>query len=77
MFHATLAELLLAQARAVREEYGVRQLGLTGGVFQNRVLCERVLCCAQREGFSVFHAGKATVQRRRSQFRADHRGKRA
>jgi hydrogenase maturation protein HypF len=53
VFHATLAELLLAQARVVREEYGVRQLGLTGGVFQNRVLCERVLFCAQREGFYV------------------------
>jgi len=53
VFHATLAELLLAQARALREEYGVRQLGLTGGVFQNRVLCERVLCGTQREGFSL------------------------
>jgi len=53
VFHATLAELLLAQARAVREEYGVSRVGLTGGVFQNRVLCERVLSCAQQDGFSV------------------------
>src|ERR1019366_9101006 len=53
MFHATLAELLLAQARAVRAEHGVSRLGLTGGVFQNRVLCERVLAGARREGFHV------------------------
>jgi hydrogenase maturation protein HypF len=54
IFHATLAQLVLAQARAVRGEHGVCQLGLTGGVFQNRVLCERVLSQAEREGFSVF-----------------------
>jgi len=53
VFHATLAELLLAQARALREEYGISRLGLTGGVFQNRVLCERILAAAPREGFSV------------------------
>ena len=52
-FHATLSELLLAQACAVRKEYGVCRVGMTGGVFQNRVLCERVLSCAQREGLSV------------------------
>jgi hydrogenase maturation protein HypF len=32
----------------------VGRLGLTGGVFQNRVLCERVLSYAQSEGFCVF-----------------------
>jgi len=53
IFHATLAELLLAQALAVYDEYGPFRLGLAGGVFQNRVLCERVLACAERKGFSV------------------------
>jgi hydrogenase maturation protein HypF len=53
IFHSTLAELLLAQARALRDERGVSHLGLTGGVFQNRVLCERVLFGAQLEGFTV------------------------
>jgi hydrogenase maturation protein HypF len=53
IFHATLAELLLAQADAVHEEYGVCRLGLAGGVFQNRVLCERILSRAQQQGFSV------------------------
>jgi hydrogenase maturation protein HypF len=53
MFHATLAELLLAQARAIRREHGVMRLGLTGGVFQNRVLCELISSAAAREGFVV------------------------
>jgi hydrogenase maturation protein HypF len=54
VFHATLAEALLAQARAVRAEYGVSRVGLTGGVFQNRVLCEHVLAGGRREGVPVF-----------------------
>jgi hydrogenase maturation protein HypF len=54
VFHATLAEMLLAQARVVRAELGPFRLGLNGGVFQNRVLCERVLVAAEREGFSAF-----------------------
>lgn len=52
-FHESLAELLLAQARTIRAEYGISDLGLSGGVFQNRVLCERVMAAAEREGFSV------------------------
>ena len=53
MFHATLAELLLAQARAIRREMASRTLGLAGGVFQNRVLCELISSAAEREGFAV------------------------
>jgi hydrogenase maturation protein HypF len=54
MFHATLAEMLLAQARALRDEYGAFRLGLSGGCFQNRLLCERVLAGAARDGFLAF-----------------------
>jgi hydrogenase maturation protein HypF len=53
-FHATLAGVVLDQARAVRAMHSVSQLGLTGGVFQNRLLCERVAALADREGFAVF-----------------------
>jgi hydrogenase maturation protein HypF len=52
-FHETLAAMLLAQARAVRAEHGVTDLGLTGGVFQNRRLCECVMAAARRDGFTV------------------------
>jgi hydrogenase maturation protein HypF len=54
MFHASLAGALVDQARAVRAEYGVSRIGLTGGVFQNRLLCERVARLAERDGFELF-----------------------
>ncbi|MBI1200938.1 MAG: carbamoyltransferase HypF [Rhodopseudomonas sp.] len=53
LFHETLAEMLLSQARALRAEHGVSDLGLTGGVFQNRRLSERVLALAERDGFTL------------------------
>ena len=53
IFHASLAGTLLDQARAVRQAHGVSRIGLTGGVFQNRVLCERVARDAQADGFEV------------------------
>jgi hydrogenase maturation protein HypF len=53
-FHATLARVVLDQARTVRSAHGFSQLGLTGGVFQNRLLCERVAALAGAEGFAVF-----------------------
>jgi hydrogenase maturation protein HypF len=54
LFHASLAQALLDQALAVRAVRGIARLGLTGGVFQNRILCQRVTNIAERAGFSVF-----------------------
>lgn len=54
MFHASLAHALLEQALAVRQEHAVAQIGLTGGVFQNRILCGQVKQLAESVGFSVF-----------------------
>jgi hydrogenase maturation protein HypF len=54
VFHASLAGALLDQARALRAMYGVSCIGLTGGVFQNRVLCERVARLAEDSGFSLY-----------------------
>jgi hydrogenase maturation protein HypF len=53
-FHATLARVVLDQARALRATYGVARIGLTGGVFQNGVLCEAAVRLAQDDGFAVF-----------------------
>jgi hydrogenase maturation protein HypF len=53
MFHASLAHGLLMQARAVRDEFGVRHVGLTGGVFQNRVLIEQAVALLGADGFDV------------------------
>jgi hydrogenase maturation protein HypF len=55
-FHASLAAALLHQAQAVRATHGVARIGLTGGVFQNRVLCEQVERRARADGFEVLIA---------------------
>lgn len=52
-FHASLVQGLVAQANAAREEHGELTVGLTGGVFQNRVLAERALASLRRNGFDV------------------------
>jgi hydrogenase maturation protein HypF len=53
LFHASLAEALCGQARALREETGVGLVGLCGGVFQNRVLTELVQTQLAAAGFEV------------------------
>jgi hydrogenase maturation protein HypF len=53
LFHATLAQALCEQALAVRNQTGVSRVGLSGGVFQNSVLTERVLSVLRAVGFDV------------------------
>jgi hydrogenase maturation protein HypF len=53
LFHASLAHAVLAQARAVRGESGTNLAGLTGGVFQNRVLAELTADLLRADGFEV------------------------
>lgn len=52
-FHASLAQALLSQARAVREEQGHFTIGLHGSVFQNRVLLEQAIMWLAQDGFDV------------------------
>jgi len=53
IFHATLADTLLRQARQARARHGVNHIGLSGGVFQNRVLTEQACTWLQNDGFRV------------------------
>ena len=53
LFHDSLAGSLLDQALWVRELRGIRRVGLTGGVFQNRRLMERALERLVGAGFEV------------------------
>ena len=53
MFHASLAHTVCEQALAVRGHTGVTRVGLTGGVFQNRTLCERAQSLLTAAGFEV------------------------
>ena len=53
-FHACLANTLLAQAQAVQKLHGEFNVGLGGGVFQNRRLTEMVMTLLQAEGFAAY-----------------------
>jgi len=53
IMHASLAAALLEQARQAQRQHGIRRIGLAGGVFQNRLLVERVLELLDADGFEV------------------------
>jgi hydrogenase maturation protein HypF len=53
LLHASLAQALCEQAVAVRHQSGVARVGLSGGVFQNRILTERVQVLLTAAGFEV------------------------
>lgn len=52
-FHTSMAQLLVDQACALREQHEIKRVGLTGGVFQNRLLAEQATTLLQRAGFDV------------------------
>jgi hydrogenase maturation protein HypF len=52
-FHRTLAQTLLVQAEYARGKTGIRTVGLSGGVFQNRRLTETVVDELAQAGFEV------------------------
>jgi len=53
IFHESMAQALLDQALAMRERRGFAAVGLSGGVFQNRRLTERVVTRLAAAGFDV------------------------
>ncbi len=53
-FHATLAATLVEQAVLSRQRYGTFQVGLSGGVFQNKRLTEHIIDLLEQKDFKVF-----------------------
>jgi hydrogenase maturation protein HypF len=53
IFHSSMAHTILEQARKVREGCDIDQIGLCGGVFQNRVLTEQAVELLTSDGFRV------------------------
>jgi hydrogenase maturation protein HypF len=53
IFHESLAQALVDQALRVREQHGYTAVGLSGGVFQNRRLTERVVARLETAGIEV------------------------
>lgn len=54
IFHASLAGTIADQAKGLRDCYGVNRVGLSGGVFQNRILTEQTLALLQDLGFEAY-----------------------
>jgi hydrogenase maturation protein HypF len=54
VLHASLAQSIVSQARVIRDDSGITQVGLCGGVFQNRVLTEHVVALLRDDEFTVF-----------------------
>ncbi len=60
-FHASLAQVLVEQAKLLRAQTGVGAIGLTGGVFQNRHLAEDAIRRLEAEGFTVHFPQRVPV----------------
>lgn len=52
-FHLSLAQALVDQAQQLREQTGIQSVGLSGGVFQNRLLVEAAIDRLMAAGFAV------------------------
>lgn len=53
-FHASLARLIVDQATVLRAKHGICRVGLTGGVFHNRLLTELAVTSLTKQGFAVY-----------------------
>jgi hydrogenase maturation protein HypF len=53
-FHRSIAELLAAVCRLARNQTGVNEVALSGGVFQNRLLLEQLLGLLAEAKFTVY-----------------------
>ncbi|MCX7758963.1 MAG: Sua5/YciO/YrdC/YwlC family protein [bacterium] len=42
-FHNTIVEAMFSVATKLRDKYGIEQVGFSGGVFQNKILCYQIL----------------------------------
>jgi len=53
VFHNSMALALIHQALAIRKFYDFEAIGLSGGVFQNRLLTEKVMLFAKKYDFKI------------------------
>lgn len=54
IFHASLAHAIADQARVLGQIHGINQVGLSGGVFQNRLLTELTVSRLNQTGFQTY-----------------------
>lgn len=60
-FHDSLAHALLDQALHLREQSRINDIGLTGGVFQNRLLTETAKSLLEHNAFQVHFPSQIPV----------------
>ena len=52
-FHHTIARITTAMCQKMAKDTGIKQVALSGGVFQNRLLLKLTTAALRREGFEV------------------------
>jgi hydrogenase maturation protein HypF len=57
-FHSSMASVVLEQARRIRDDARIDQVGLCGGVFQNQVLTDQTVALLASDGFRVLLSDK-------------------
>ena len=60
-FMNTVVEMACAQCTQIRERTGLRQVVLSGGVFQNMDLLPRVIQRLEEAGFEVYHHSRVSA----------------
>jgi hydrogenase maturation protein HypF len=53
-FHNTVAEFTLNLCGKIRENTGINKIALSGGVFQNRYLTEKIISLLEKDDFQVY-----------------------
>ena len=53
-FHNTVAEFTLNLCGKIRKNTGINKIALSGGVFQNRYLTEKIISLLEKDGFQVY-----------------------
>ena len=53
-FHNTISQIIVFISEILREEYKINKVGLSGGVFQNRLLLKTAIPLLRDKGFEVF-----------------------
>jgi hydrogenase maturation protein HypF len=53
-FHKTIATFSVEAACHVRDKFGINEVALSGGVWQNQLLCEMTTEGLEKDGFSVY-----------------------
>ena len=53
-FHVTVAQAVAEMVGYIHQDTGIVKVALSGGVWQNRILLEKVVGMLQQDGFDVY-----------------------